>query len=62
MSCERKHEPIHYENGIRIVDKFAEMREDVGAIRVVTGWEVDDRALLDEYTFRFRSSAPTGRM
>lgn len=49
LRCERDYQPIHYENGIRIVDKFAEMRGDAGVIRVVTGWEVADDALLDEY-------------
>ncbi len=49
LNCNRKYQPIHYENGIQIVDKFAEIREDDGMIRVVTGWEVDDQALLDQY-------------
>lgn len=49
LSCDRQYQPIRYENGITIVDKFAAMRGDDGAIRVVTGWEVDDAALLDDY-------------
>ena len=49
LDCDREYQPIHYENGIRIVDKFAEFRHDDGAIRVVTGWEVDDEALLHQY-------------
>ncbi len=49
LDCVREYQPIHYENGIRIVDKFAELRADDGFIRVVTGWEVADEALLEKY-------------
>ena len=49
LDCVREYQPIHYENGIRIVDKFAELRADDGVIRVVTGWEVADEALLEKY-------------
>ena len=49
LHCERDYQPIHYENGIMIVDKFAEMPGDAGVIRVVTGWEVADETLLDNY-------------
>lgn len=49
LTCDRKYQPIHYENGIRIVDKFADLRGNDGVIRVVTGWEVADEALLDKY-------------
>lgn len=49
LTCDHTYQPIHYENGIRIVDKFAELRRDDGTIRVVTGWEVQDEALLEAY-------------
>ena len=49
LACDREYQPIRYDNGIRIVDKFAEIRGNGGAIRVVTGWEVADGTLLDEY-------------
>ena len=49
LTCDRNYQPINYENGIRIVDKFAELNGDGGDIRVVTGWEVADEALLDKY-------------
>ena len=49
LACDHEYHPIHYENGIRIVDRFAEMRGDDSAIRVVTGWEVADEDLLDAY-------------
>ena len=49
LACDREYQPIHYENGIRIVDRFAEARGDGSGIRVVTGWEVADETLLHEY-------------
>ena len=49
LHCERDYQPIHYENGIMVVDKFAEMPGDAGVIRVVTGWEIADETLLDNY-------------
>lgn len=49
LACDHEYQSIHYENGIRIVDWFAEVRGDGGAVRVVTGWEVADESLLQEY-------------
>jgi len=49
LSCERVHQPIVYDNGIRIVDRFGDYRADKESIRVVTGWEVADEAQLDQY-------------
>ena len=49
LGCDHEYQPIHYENGIQIVDKFAELRADDGVIRVVTGWEVADKELLHKY-------------
>ncbi len=49
IACERAYQPIHYERGIRIVDKFAAYDETSETVRIVTGWEVDDEALLERY-------------
>ena len=49
LSCSRVHQPIAYDNGIRIVDRFGEYDAAAGTARLVTGWEVADRALLREY-------------
>lgn len=49
LACDREYEPIHYENGIRIIDKFADFDSDRQTVRVVTGWEVADEAQLEEY-------------
>ncbi len=47
LTCERVYQPIQYENGIRIVDKFADHDRDKNVIRVVTGWEVAEREQLE---------------
>ena len=49
LDCDRQYQPIHYENGITIVDKFADFIPDRDVVRVVTGWEVADKALLYQY-------------
>ena len=48
LSCDREHQPIAYENGIKIVDRFGDYKEDDGSMRVVTGWEVADEAQLEQ--------------
>ena len=58
LSCDREYQPIHYENGIRIVDRFAERLSDEGRIRVVTGWEVADDALLHAYNVSIQIITP----
>ncbi len=49
LSCERDYQPIHYDNGIRIVDKFAQYNPAGETARVTTGWEVANDDLLYEY-------------
>ena len=54
LSCEREYQPIHYDNGIKIVDKFADYDEDGKVIRVVTGWEVANDEQLEDYNVSFQ--------
>jgi len=49
LDCDRAYLPILYENGIRIVDRFGVYDGDRESIRVVSGWEVADQALLDKF-------------
>lgn len=49
LSCDREYQPIHYDNGIKIVDRYGDYHEDSESIRVVTGWEVADESQLDQY-------------
>ncbi len=49
LACDRAYLPIHYKNGIKIVDRFGVYDGDRESIRVVSGWEVADQAQLDEF-------------
>ena len=50
LDCERDdYAPIHYDNGIRVVDRFARYVPESEALQILTGWEVADEDLLDEY-------------
>ena len=49
LACERRYQPIHYDNGIKIVDRFGDYDRERGTLRVVTGWEIAHEAQLDQY-------------
>lgn len=49
LSCQRAYQPIHYDNGIRIVDKFGEYDQTAQTVRLITGWEVARSELLLQY-------------
>ncbi len=58
LSCEREYQPIHYDNGIRIVDKFAEYHPDEETLRIVTGWEVAHPRQLQSYNVSLQIITP----
>lgn len=60
LDCERKYQPIRYENGITIVDKFADYNPARDVLRVVTGWEVDRQALLYQYNISIQIHSMDG--
>ena len=49
MDCDHQPVPIEYDNGIRAVDRFARYVPGSEAVQILTGWEVADEGLLDEY-------------
>lgn len=49
LDCDRQYRSIEYDNGIKIVDRFADFDREKQSIRVVTGWEVAEPRQLDEY-------------
>ena len=50
IGCEREdYAPITYENGIRVVDRFARHLPESEVLQILTGWEVEDESLLDKY-------------
>ena len=61
LDCDRKYRPIRYDNGISIVDKFADFIPDRDVLRVVTGWEAADKALLDQYNISIQIHSLDGQ-
>ena len=49
LGCARQLQSIDYDNGIRIIDRFAEFDPDRQSIRVLTGWKVAEQKQLYEY-------------
>ena len=50
LDCEREeYAPIAYDNGIKVIDRFARYVSEAEAVQILTGWEVADEGLLDEY-------------
>ncbi len=49
ISCDRQYQPIHYDNGIKLVDRFGDYDSDRESLRLVTGWEVAHEAQLEQY-------------
>ena len=49
LACDRGYHEIHYENGIQIIDAFADHDDVTQTLRVVTGWKVDNKAQLEQY-------------
>lgn len=49
LSCQRAYQPVHYDNGIHIVDKFGEYDKAAQTVRLITGWEVASRAQPRQY-------------
>ena len=62
LTCDREYQPIHYENGIKIIDKFADYNPTTDTVRVVTGWEVADEAQLRQYNVSVQIITPDWQM
>ncbi len=49
MGCEHQSASIHYDNGIRLIDRAVEFDPDLQQIRVLTWWEVLEDEMLDQF-------------
>ncbi len=50
LDCGREeYRSIHYDNGVRVVDRFARYVPGAKVLQILTGWEVADESLLDKY-------------
>ncbi len=61
LGCDRPYQPIHYDNGIKIVDKFGDYDSERASVRVVTGWEIADETQLEEYNVSIQILSPDWR-
>lgn len=58
LACDRAYHEIQYDNGIKIIDAFAVYDDEAQSVRVVTGWEVEDQAQLEEYNVSVQLITP----
>ena len=58
LDCEREYAPIAYDNGIRVVDRFARYVRESKVVQILTGWEVPDESLLYEYNVSLQIITP----
>ena len=61
LSCDRGYEPIQFDNGIRIVDRFGDYDAEAKRLRIVTGWKVADESLLYAYNVSLQIITADGR-
>ena len=62
LDCAREeYAPIEYDNGVRVVDRFARYVSEEQVVQILTGWEVPDEALLDEYNVSMQIITPDWR-
>ena len=58
LGCDRGYHEINYDNGVKIIDRYAVLDDEAKSLRVVTGWEVADKAQLEEYNVSVQIIAP----
>lgn len=58
LSCERDYAPIHYDKGVTILDKYIDYSSETNTLHVITGWEVADEKLLDQYNVSIQIVTP----
>ncbi len=58
LGCDRGYQEIHYDNGIKIIDRFAAYDDEAKSLRVVTGWEVADKSQLEQYNVSVQIITP----
>ena len=62
LDCDREYAPIEYENGVTLVDRFARYLPEDNVVQTVTGWEVANEQLLQEYNISLQIITPEWQM
>jgi len=60
IGCEHEYQPIAFENGIQLVDRFAAYDSHKQIVQVWAAWEVPEPALLDQYNVSIQIHALDG--
>ena len=58
LSCDRESRPIAYENGVTLVDRYAQYDPEEQKVYIVSGWEVESEEALDEYNVSLQFITP----
>ncbi len=62
LDCEREeYAPITYDNGIRVVDRFARYVPESEVLQILTSWEVPNEQMLEEYNVSMQIITPDWR-
>ena len=61
LSCDREYEPVQFDIGLRMVDRYGAYEADAERLRIVTGWETAEDALLYEYNVSLQIITTDGR-
>lgn len=58
LDCDREYRPIAYENGVTLVDRFAQYVPEERKVYILTGWEVERAEALHEYNLSLQFLTP----
>ncbi|MDE2859453.1 MAG: glycosyltransferase family 39 protein [Chloroflexota bacterium] len=58
LDCDRQYRPIAYENGVTLVDRFAQYTPEERKVYILTGWEVESEETLDRYNVSLQFITP----
>ena len=58
LSCDRESRPIAYENGVTLVDRYAQYDPEEQRVYILSGWEVESEEALDEYNVSLQFITP----
>lgn len=58
LDCDREYRPIAYENGVTLVDRFAQYSPEEQKVYILTGWEVENEEALFEYNLSLQFITP----
>ena len=58
LDCDREYRPIAYENGVTLVDRFAQYAPEEQKVYILTGWEVENEEALYEYNLSLQFITP----